>query len=268
MAKTLIIGGYGYIGSELQNFIDCDAVGRHDKFDEAKYDTIILLAGHSSVAMCQNDPLGAWDNNVTYFTEILGRLRSDQRLIYASSASVYNRIALKVTEECNIFNCGGMYDLTKYTIDGIAKVSNKHTYGLRFATVNGFSDVLRVDVMLNKMVNDVRENGYIHVSNKDLSRPILGIYDLCRAVKEIVDCKEDKRGIYNLASFSATVGDMANEVAKRFGGEVIYTPDTPHYVFDIDTTKFEKAYKFTFRDTMDSILTSLEHESDTTVVRV
>lgn len=267
MAKTLIIGGHGYIGTELQTFIDCDVAGKHDKFDESKYDTIILFAGHSSVAMCQNDPMGAWDNNVTYFTEILDRLRPDQRLIYASSGSVYNQITDTVTEECNQFNCGGMYDLTKFTIDGIAKVADKHTYGLRFATVNGFSDVLRIDVMLNKMVNDVRENGYIHVSNKDLSRPILGIYDLCSAIKKIVDSNSDNRGIYNLASFSATVGDMANEVVKRFGGEVIELPDSPHYVFNMDTTKFEKTYKFKFRDTMDSILTSLEHEPDTTVVR-
>lgn len=268
MAKTLVIGGKGYIGTALQDFIDCDAKGRNDSFDESKYDTIILLAGHSSVAMCQNDPEGAWDNNVTYFTEILNRLRDDQRLIYASSASVYNQIADTVDEECNIFNCGGMYDLTKHTIDGIAKVVDKHTYGLRFATVNGFSDVLRVDVMMNKMVNDVQENGYIHVSNKDLSRPILGIQDLCRAIKAIVDSPDDNRGIYNLASFSSTVGDMAEAVVKRFGGEIIVNPDTPHYVFNVDTTKFEKTYDFKFRDSIDSILTSLEHEPDKTVVRV
>jgi len=268
MAKTLIIGGYGYIGTELAKCIPCKVVGRHDKYNEADYDTIILLAGHSSVAMCQNDPEGAWDNNVTYFTEILGRLRDDQRLIYASSGSVYNKIADSVDESCNQFNCGGMYDLTKHTIDNLAKLSGKETYGLRFATVNGFSDVLRVDVMMNKMVNDVKENGYIHISNKDLSRPILGIHDLCRAITAIVEDKEDKRGIYNLASFSSTVGDMANAVVKRFGGEVIQNPDTPHYVFNIDTTKFEEAYKFKFHDTVDSILLSLEREPDTTVVRV
>mgnify|MGYP007071610170 CR=1 FL=1 len=266
--KTLIVGGYGYIGTALAKEMPCRVVGRHDKYDESKYDTIILLAGHSSVAMCQNDPEGAWDDNVTWFTEILGRLRDDQRLIYASSGSVYNRIADSVDESCNQFNCGGMYDLTKHTIDNLALLSGKHTYGLRFATVNGFSDVLRVDVMMNKMVNDVKENGHIHIANKDLSRPILGIHDLCRAVKTIVESKEDKRGIYNLASFSATVGDMANEVVKRFGGEVIELPDTPHYVFNINTDKFEKAYKFKFNDTVDTILTSLEREPDTTVVRV
>jgi len=264
--KTLIVGGYGYIGTALAKEMPCRVVGKHDKYNEADYDTIILLAGHSSVAMCQNDPEGAWDNNVTYFNEILTRLRDDQRLIYASSASVYNQVDTAI-ESSNQFNCTGTYDLTKHTIDNLAKLSGKETYGLRFATVNGFSDVLRVDVMLNKMVNDVKENGYIHISNKDLSRPILGIHDLCRAIVKIVDSKSDRRGIYNLASFSATVGDMANEVVKRFGGEVIELPDSPHYEFNIDTTKFEKAYKFDFRDTVDSVLTSLEREPDTTVVR-
>lgn len=265
--KVCCIGGLGYIGTALQEVLKADYVGRHDKFNESEYDTIILLAGHSSVAMCQNDPEGAWDNNVTYFTEILNRLRPDQRLIYASSGSVYNQIADSVDESCNQFNCGGMYDLTKHTIDNLAQLSGKETYGLRFATVNGFSDVLRVDVMMNKMVNDVKENGYIHIANKDLSRPILGIHDLCRAIVKIVDSKTDRRGIYNLSSFSATVGELADAVVKRFGGEVIELPDTPHYVFNINTDKFEKAYKFKFNDTVDSILTSLEREPDTTVVR-
>lgn len=266
--KTLLIGGNGYIGSELSKCIDVTVAGRDDKYNEADYDTIILLAGHSSVAMCQNDPEGAWDSNVTWFTEILNRLRPDQRLIYASSGSVYNQIANSVDESCNQFNCSGMYDLTKHTIDNLALLSGKQTYGLRFATVNGYSDVLRVDVMLNKMVNDIKEVGKIFVSNKDLSRPILGIHDLCRAVQTIVESKDDKRGIYNLSSFSATVGDMAEAVVKEFGGEIVELPSTPHYVFNIDTTKFEEAYKFTFRDNLESILASLEREPKQKVVRV
>ena len=75
--KTLIIGGCGYIGSSLFNFLqnkglDVDTVdlewfGNHSNSKNInidyrnltpsfldRYDSIVLLAAHSSVRMCQN----------------------------------------------------------------------------------------------------------------------------------------------------------------------------------------------------------------------
>lgn len=244
----MIIGGSGYIGSTLD--IDTDAT--------------ILLAGHSSVKMCENDPDGAWVNNVDFFRSVL---RNSKKLIYASSASVYDGVA-DPRETCTDFNLKGVYDLTKRTIDNLALLSDKEFYGLRFATVNGWSPNLRVDVMLNKMVYDAKENGVIIVTNPQLIRPILGINDLGRAVQAIVDSKEDKKGIYNLASFSASVLDMAQAVGDKYEVpvEVRETNATP-YAFGIDTSKFRTAYNFEFTDTMESIIDSLDKPSEKYGVR-
>jgi len=236
---TKVIGKNGYIGSTL---------------DLPDSDYTVLLAGHSSVKMCENDPDGAWVNNVDFFRSVL---RNSNKLIYASSASVYDGVK-SPDEETNEFNLKGVYDLTKRTIDNIALLSDKEFYGLRFATVNGWSPNLRVDVMLNKMVYDAKNTGIIVVTNPQLVRPILGINDLGRAITAIIELDENCSGIYNLASFNASVLDMAQAVADRFEAKVtvLKTASTP-YAFGIDTSKFEEVYNFEFQDTLETVLDSL-----------
>ncbi len=272
--STVIIGGKGYIGSALMEHIKADVIDwTKDSWsmpwEVEEYDTIILLAGHSSMPMGRDDPNGAWKNNVTNFKRLLDGLRDDQRLIYMSSASVYNGIKAHPDEECNEFNPMNMYDLSKYTIDQLAILANKHTYGIRLCTVNGFAPTLRVDLMLNKMSEDAKNKGVVTIKNKDLTRPITGIQDVCKGIKAIVDSKEDKRGIYNFCSINgSTVGDYANAIVKKFGGKVEDLGDEPHYVYGADTTKFEKAYNFKFTETLESIVDSLEKEPNEKVIRL
>lgn len=267
--KTLIIGGKGYVGSALLEHIEADVIDKGDPWNVVKdYDTIILLAGHSSMPMGRDDPDGAWKNNVQNFKDLLDRLRDDQRLIYASSASVYNGIKSTPTEDCSEFHPLNMYDLTKYVIDQLAIQANKHTYGLRFVTVNGYAPVLRVDLMMNKMAEDAKK-GQVTIKNAFLTRPILGMQDLCRAVKTIVDSPDDRRGIYNLCSLNGhTVREYADAITAKFGGTVLDMGTEPHYVYGADTSKFEVTYRFKFTETLESIVDSLTKEPREKVVRV
>ena len=274
--KTVIIGGNGYIGSALQQHIEADVIDVEFPktwasmyWDVDRYDTIILLAGHSSMPMGRDDPDGAWINNVENFKELLDYLRHDQRLIYASSASVYNGIKAHPDETCNEFNPMNMYDLSKYTIDQLAILADKHTYGLRFCTVNGYAPTLRIDLMLNKMAEDAKTKGVVTIKNGNLERPILGIQDLCRGIKAIVDSTEDHRGIYNFCSLRGyTIKDYAKAITKAFGGKIENLGDEPHYVYGADTTKFELTYNFKFTDTLTSIVRSLKEEPDEKVIRI
>lgn len=274
--NILVIGGRGYIGSAILQHIRADIIDlekpshwKTSDWDVGEYDTIILLAGHSSMPMGRDDPDGAWQNNVVNFKRLLDGLRDDQRLIYMSSASVYNGIKAHPDETCVEFRPLNMYDLSKYTIDQLAIQANKHTYGIRLCTVNGFAPTLRIDLMLNKMAEDAKTKGLVTIKNKDLTRPITGIQDVCRGIKAIVDSEEDKRGIYNFCSINgSTVGDYANAIVKKFGGKVEDLGDEPHYVYGADTTKFEQAYDFKFEETLESIVDSLEKEPDEKVIRI
>ena len=287
MSKILLIGGNGYIGSRLQEVLDVDVVDTNwfndrDNGEDFKdftsrhysdYDTIILLAGHSSVKMSEGNLNSCFNNNVRNFIDLIEKL-DKQKLIYASSSSVYGSVGGKtVNEKYYGFEPYNQYDISKHTADLYAQKSDVEYYGLRFGTVNGCSPVLRTDVMINAMVSSALRDGHIKLYIKDTMRPILGINDLCRAITSIVEFDEDKRGLYNLASFNKTAEQIAYEVADVMGVEVKeYEADptqvknvksqTKAYNFSISTLKFRKEFKFKFQDTVESLATDLKENWD------
>ena len=290
MSKILLIGGNGYIGSRLQEVLNVDVIDTNwfgdgdlhwsgdykdltSKYYES-YDTIILLAGHSSVKMSEGNLNSCFNNNVRNFIDLIEKL-DKQKLIYASSSSVYGSVGGKtVNEKYYGFEPYNQYDISKHTADLYAQKSDVECYGLRFGTVNGYSPVLRTDVMINAMVNSALQNGEIKLFIKDTMRPILGLNDLCGAVETIIDHDKDERGLYNLASFNKTAEQIAYEVGSVMNVPVIeYETDptnitntkiqTKTYNFSISTLKFRKTFKFKFKETVESITESLINNWDT-----
>ncbi len=290
MSKILLIGGNGYIGSRLQEVLNVDVIDTNwfgdgdlhwsgdykdltSKYYES-YDTIILLAGHSSVKMSEGNLNSCFNNNVRNFIDLIEKL-DKQKLIYASSSSVYGSVGGRtVNEKYHGFEPYNQYDISKHTADLYAQKSDVEYYGLRFGTVNGYSPVLRTDVMINAMVNSALQHGEIKLFIKDTMRPILGLNDLCGAVETIIDHDKDERGLYNLASFNKTAEQIAYEVGSVMNVPVIeYETDptnitntkiqTKTYNFSISTLKFRKTFKFKFKETVESITESLINNWDT-----
>jgi nucleoside-diphosphate-sugar epimerase len=293
MKSILIIGGSGYIGSRLRQALAQDYnidsvdigwygvdpstrnVDYHDLLnsDLEKYDVVILLAGHAGVKVCDGDLKGIWLNNVTNFTDLIAKLRQDQLVIYASSASVYGnsltnkRHKEKITNFIPVNN----YDLVKYTLDlqaTIAILNGHNIIGLRFGTVNGYSPNLRVDVMINSMYESALKNKQIEITNKHINRALLGIDDLCRAISACIE--NPTAGIYNLASFNTTVEEIAHTVADRLNVPVVDNGTTENvYDFGLDCELFETTFNFEFKDTPGTIVDSLTagYEKSTPVRR-
>lgn len=280
MKKILILGGNGYIGSRLRqvlrehHFVKTNDIGWH-AYDEtsdardyhkltreelAEFEVIIVLAGHSSVPSCQGDLHSPWLNNVTNFTDLLAKT-TDQLIIYASSASVYgNSLPGEQHKETNTrFTPVNNYDVTKYALDQQAIIANqqgKNVIGLRFGTVNGWAPNLRVDVMINSMYHSVQDGRGIEVMNSRISRAMLGIEDLCQAVLHCI--KQPMPGIYNLASFNSTVGEIAQAVSLKLGVDIVNRGVTANaYDFRLDTTLFAETFDFIFAATPSSIVDSL-----------
>jgi UDP-glucose 4-epimerase len=284
--KILILGGTGYIGSALflylkkKNYIvdtvDIEWFGnivnpKNIRKDFAslekklldQYDIVILLAAHSSVAMCEDNMLPSFKNNIQNFVFLLEKL-THQKLIYASSSGVYGSAGVRLmSEKEDRYVPTNYYDLTKKTIDYYALLSGVECYGLRFGTVNGWSPNLRTDLMINKMIEAAKKTKKIHIFNSHVSRAILGITDLCRVMGTIIEA-DDKRGIYNIGSFNKTVKEIASDVAEMLQGITIINMGEKNinkvYNFAIDTTKFEQTFGFTFHDSVRTLVESFIKE--------
>jgi len=304
--KVLILGGAGYIGSRLWNYLkeqggytlaswDLEWFGKPDSVYNHKYDikdltrdyledvdVVVLLAGHSSVQMCNRNYHSAWANNVTNFMWLVSQLNSNQKLIYASSSSVYGEWPEQyATEAGGLGEPVNPYDHTKQTIDTITKTMYKHNiklgkpapsvtftqcddiWGLRFGTVNGYSENFRSDVMINAMWNSAKTRKEVKVYNGDTRRSILGIQDLCRAIHTIIQKGRNPK-VYNLASFHSTSLEIGKTVAnimgvpcveselKVYGGNEKMT--TKNYDFWVSTEQFTKDFDFEFTESIGSIV--------------
>jgi nucleoside-diphosphate-sugar epimerase len=282
MSKTvLIIGGNGYIGSRLIHDLhtiytmhsvdvcwfdsplsttELKDYRTLTKEEVAKYDAVVLLAGHSSVKMCDGPIISSWNNNINNFIDLVNKLDKSQLLIYASSGSVYGSSNEVSAEDIPLkFKPINNYDLTKYSLDLHAQKFIKEGYkivGLRFGTVNGWSPNTREELMINSMTKKSLHEGAITVSNKMITRPILGISDLSSAVRAIID--NPKFGIYNLSSFVDTVENISSGVSRILNSKVQDTLNTSGaYDFVMDTTKFKQTYDFLFNASIDSIVQEL-----------
>ena len=296
--KILIIGGCGYIGSRVYKYfedsshsvdtVDLEWFGNFSNPNNLnidyksltkeflnKYQTIILLAAHSSVQMCQGNLLPVFKNNVSNFIDLLSLINKDQSFIYASSSSVYGNISADyVDETCDEFVPYNYYDLSKQQIDAYSKLSDKTFFGLRFGTVNGPSPNFRKDIMINAMTSSALNEKKVKCFNADTNRPILSISDLCRAISSITENGNySNRGIYNLASFNSTAGEIASSVAKTLNVTCEYIDNdneetekanpklkSKYYDFSIDCSKFKNEFSFEFEDDAESIAKSISHE--------
>lgn len=281
MKKIVIIGGCGYIGSKLFIYltkkgynvdtVDLEWFGnfinprnfKTDFKDLPKsffdtYDVVVLLAGHSTVGLCKNDIIGSFKNNVENFIILIQKLVK-QKFIYASTYRVYygskNRLAKETDHYLNPFS---LYDLTKKTIDNFVSFTSLEYYGLRMATVNGFSPNLRTNQIINKMFLNAKSNKKITLFDPNANFSVLGIKDVCRVVNNII-LGGDKRGIYNVASFNSNLSLVSKEISRVFKNvniSVEKSTKKPYHI-QVSTSKFESAYNFKFIETPNTIVSSL-----------
>jgi len=276
--RILLTGGCGYIGSAVYNYLKskykivdtvdlewfgvCQNGGNikmdFDDLDEKflnHYDVIFHTASHSSVPLCY-DVHGSFDNNVVKLMNFTKKLTRKQKLIYASSSCVYVESGAFPKVETEMSQPTDGLTLSKTTLDNVMPLLGVEYYGLRFGSVNGWAPNMRTDLMINSMTLSALKTKKVNVFNAHAHRPIVSTHDLCRAVDAIIN-SDDKRGIYNVASFNLNIGEIGKKVAEHLDVELIDKGVSVTYDFTISTEKFKNTFNFNFESTVGSIVDSI-----------
>ena len=274
--NILIIGGTGYVGSRLflelrKDFnvstVDVEWFGNYvnsnnykslyanlDKSFLGRFSTIIFLAAHSSVNMCEINHRETIKNNIYDVIGLLDKIEN-QKFIFASSASVYG--STLIANEHFVERPVKLYDATKRFIDDYLMMSNKNFFSLRFGTVCGGSPNFRTDVIINSMVNKARHKKSILIANPRKRRSILGMNDLCRAIRSVL-ASDETPGIYNVSSFNTSIQAVGKKIGSIFSVDqkLIDSTKTP-YDFTLDTCKFSDTFDFEFKDSAKTIISDI-----------
>ncbi len=279
--NILLIGSNGYVGSKVfkmlrqknikstgvdnlirpsDNTNDDVIIDSYNNLDLNfinEFTDCIFLGGHSSVKMSIDDETGAFKNN--FIDLIKFRERFNGRFIYASSGSVYSRSIPEIcNEESPTMVPYNMYDYTKIAFDNYLRMSNLKGIGLRFGTVNGWSDRIRNDLMINNMYQNALNEKSITALNLKYFRPILFIDDLVEGIFAILKSNLDD-GIYNMCSFNSTIEEIADQVSKLMNVNLNKEKGNGTYNFLMDNSKFESDFDFKFSGDIEKIINSLKN---------
>jgi nucleoside-diphosphate-sugar epimerase len=276
----LIIGGAGYIGTNLCNYlsnkkfhITCldtfwfgnflnkrvkkiKADIRNFDFNKlGKFDCVINLAYLSNDPLCEVDARHTWESGPLSVYKILEfcKKKKIKKFIFASSGSIYG-----LKKEKNVTEKLGLDPLTDYNKSKMIceKVVESYdktldTIIVRPATVCGASPRLRLDVVLNLFCYQAYFKKKISILGGKQTRPLVNIKDMIRSYEFFI--KKNLKGCFNLGFENKTVEQIAKDVSKIIPCNISVLKSNDNRSYRINSDKILKAgFKPEF-DSMDAI---------------
>jgi nucleoside-diphosphate-sugar epimerase len=257
MAKILVIGGAGYIGSVLtpellakghdvcvvdsfmygQNslaltfmdphveIINTDCRNLDSYWKQAnEADFVIPLAAIVGAPACAKDPIGSYETNVKHPLNLIATLGREVKIIMPTTNSAYGTTPSgEVSTETSSLNPISAYARHKVEVEE-ALIARGNSTSLRLATVFGMSPRMRLDLLVNDMVYRAITDKSVVLFEADFIRNFIHVRDVSAAI------------IHAMENWSAFEGEIFNvglssaNVSKRQLCEVIKTM-IPEFTF-------------------------------------
>lgn len=300
--RILIIGGAGYVGSELCSFlvrkryavdvIDLLWFGNNllpdvrviqkDAFncgvdDFLGYQTVFFLGGLSTDPMAEFHPALNYIYNgaLPGYLAFCAKQAGVKRFIFASSCSVYGHAVDRFYQEDELVHTQYPYGIGKYQGEkGVMQLGDENfsTVVLRFGTICGHSARMRMDLVVNTMFKSALTEHRIMVNNPTIWRPICDIRDALHAYDCALEAPQAMRGVFNIASQNMTVIAIAEIVKKKVEhihpAEIIVNNihDLRNYRVSFEQAKNLLFYipQYTVEDIVDNLLDHREGYGDFT----
>lgn len=298
MKKILIIGGGGYVGSALADYL-CkkgyeisiydlfiygeDVFNSKDKLniiqgdirDQKKLaktiegnEILIHLACISNDPSFELNPKLGKSINFDAFEPVvkLSVEKGIKRFIYASSSSVYG-----IKNEKNVKEDMSLEPLTDYSKYKVQcenillnyKSNNFEIVIIRPATVCGYSKRQRLDVIVNILSNLAYHKREIYVFGGEQLRPNIHITDMIRAYEVLIDADKDRVNgeIFNAGWENKSVNEIANTVKKNMGNDIkiTRTSTNDNRSYHISSEKIKNILNFETKFTIDDAVKDLKN---------
>lgn len=266
--KVLITGGYGYVGTALlpllkeheltvidnlmsgeipiglpaHRFVYADI--QHDNLSKIveNMDVVIHLAGIVGEPACQVDTKLAYEINVLGTGNIVRSMNAKQRLIFASSSSVYgNRPGECVTEDSTPLPTN---EYSRHKVSGEVVVATIPDHVIvRPATAFGVTYRTRLDLLVNTLIYEGLTTGKIKLYEPNIIRPIIYVHDFA-GILAMAAVGNIERGIYNIGdpSLTMTKAKLAHIIAQLTNAIIVPANETSLDLRDYDVI-FDKLIK-------------------------
>ena len=218
---ALKFGGQGLLPCCQNRFFElvkgdvCDAQAMTKALDGV--DAIVHLAAIVGYPACKKEPQVAQSTNVDGTRTLLSCRKPDQKVIYASTGSIYGSVPDYVCNENTPTAPITLYGETKAQAEEmILNAGNSVAY--RYATAFGVSNRMRLDLMPNDFTYQAVKNRSLIVYEGGFKRTFVHVRDMARSIMFALDRWDTvKDDVYNVGheSMNFTKEDVARQVLKH-----------------------------------------------------
>lgn len=236
MAKYTVIGGNGFIGTEVVNQLMANL---HDVFVPEKDDkrlftdqlgTVIFAAGHGD---CKNNPVKVFNSNTVLLADILENSTFD-KLVYVSSTRLYMGLD-NATEFTDVKvlkdDKRRLFNLTKLVAEELCLLSDKSTIIVRPSNVYGVA--LNSPLFLPAITRNAITNNKVDLYvTPDYNKDYVSVVDVAYAICELAAKNDLSQNVFNISSgFNTSARDIAKLLSQETGCEISWHEGSVDEIF-------------------------------------